>query len=267
MPGLLIADDMPIIRRAVTRIASEEKLNLHPVIEAKNGVEALAAARQNQPDIVVMDIKMPVMDGLQAASMIRAELPAVKIIMLTAHDDFAFAQKALRLGAVDYLLKPIRPANLREVLIRVHAQLHREQQQKDQLAHVNTPLEATDPIHPAAENTSQVGRRVNEATAYIREHMSRSDLSLAEVAQHVNLSPSHLAFLLKERLGLGYSAYLTHLRMEQAKQLLSTTQLNIATVAERVGYATAGNFYRLFRRETHMTPAEFRHSAKTNPPQ
>lgn len=261
MPGLLIADDMPIIRRAVIRIASEEQLNLHPVIEARNGVEALAAARRNQPDIIVMDIKMPVMDGLQAASMIRAELPTAKIIMLTAHDEFAFAQQALRLGAVDYLLKPIRPTNLREVLLRVHAQLHREQQHRHQLDSMAKNRDTSRPA-PGTDSLTPASHRVSQATAYICDNIERPDLSLVEVAQQVNLSPSHLAHLLKSEMGVGYSAYVTRLRMEQAKQLLQSTDLNITTIAEMVGCPSASNFYRLFRRETKMTPAAYRRLPK-----
>jgi two-component system response regulator YesN len=72
------------------------------------------------------------------------------------------------------------------------------------------------------------------------------------------LSPSHLASLLKERLGLSYITYLTSIRIEQAKKLLRTTDLTVAAIAERVGYPNVTNFYRLFQRETGLTPGAYR---------
>ena len=123
MAGLLLADDLPIIRSTIARIVAREKTELYPIVEASNGEEAVELARRILPDIVLMDIKMPGMDGLQATAIIREELPATKIIILTAHDEFSYVQKALKLGAVDFLLKPVRPVKLIEVLNEVYGQL------------------------------------------------------------------------------------------------------------------------------------------------
>ncbi|NJN99686.1 MAG: helix-turn-helix transcriptional regulator, partial [Anaerolineales bacterium] len=102
---------------------------------------------------------------------------------------------------------------------------------------------------------------VQQALDYIQQHHHNPDISLNDVAGAVNLSPSHLAHLLKERVGVSYKQYLTQLRIEAAKKLLRTTNLTINTVAETVGYQNVTNFYRLFQRETSMTPASYRHSA------
>ncbi len=530
MPGLLVADDMAIVRSTVAQLVAREKLmSLHPVTEACNGQEAVSLASQMQPDIVLMDVKMPGLDGLQAAAAICTEHPATKVIMLTAHNEFSLAQQALKLGAADYLLKPVRPAKLVATLLQVQAQIDQERQrdleaeevqnrlrqtlpmiedslvknlvfglvldrgllaealnqlgktiswpavivvdvdgfnstgadelrhwcgmltaivrqsvanparsligqsepgrvvgiistdnaltavdQMRELGHIirravetKTPLTVTvslgrcypdlesvprsyaeaslakrrkahhggntvvhiDDLHPLNANRnlpyplqlerdlldsvrlgqSQASLKlmttmvdyllgqpekshgamynhfveimallsraaidagvpvaeildlshhqlrelsplpgaaeirswtlncltelmaaiqvvtqskdvVQQAITYIHQNQHRSDISLKEVAGVVNLSPSHLASLFKTKVGVSYIKYLTSLRLEQAKKLLRTTDLTIAAVAEAVGYQTPTNFYRLFQRETGMTPAAYRQS-------
>ena len=103
-------------------------------------------ARRILPDIVLMDIKMPGMDGLQATAIIREELPATKIIILTAYDEFSYVQKALKLGAVDFLLKPVRPAKLIEVLNEVYGQLMAERRELLEAAETKTYLQKTLPL-------------------------------------------------------------------------------------------------------------------------
>lgn len=388
MTGLLIADDMPVIRSTVASLVAREKPELQPVIEACNGDEAVNLARQLQPDIVLMDIKMPVLDGLKATALIRAERPETKIIILTAYDEFTFAQQALKLGAVDYLLKPIRSAKLVAALSQVQAQIYQEQRASEllepgpaslaeggpagpsiqsqprlnpdrssgsevgeneawsypsqlerdlldniRLNHYPTSVElmlqlsrrlseelvqlSPEAIHfeyarlitlaacaaieagapsaealhlsqrhvlalasaqgateveawllnslaelmAAIEPASQLKSPVQQAMEYIHENLYRPDITLKEVAEAVNLSSSHLAYLFKTNLGVSYIKYLTLARIEQAKKLLCTTDLSISTVARMVGYQNLTNFYRLFERETKLTPAAYRRLA------
>ena len=182
MPGLLVADDMPIVRATVAKIVADENLELRPVAEACNGAEAVSLARQMHPDVVLMDIKMPGMDGLEAASTIRSEQPNTKIVMLSAYDEFS----------------------------------------------------------------------------YIRQAFS-------DVANAVHMSPSHLAALLKAKAGISYVKYLRSLRIAHAIQLLRTTNLIIEAIAATVGYTAISNFYRLFQRETGMTPAALRREESEKP--
>lgn len=528
MPSLLVADDTPIIRSTIARVVAQSKPEFYPVIEASSGTEAVELARQAKPDIVLMDIKMPGLDGLQAAAIIQAELPATRIIILTAYDDFPYVQRAIKLGVVDYLLKPIRPAKLVEILVQVNEQIQAERQQLQEAVETKTYLEktlpvvetslvdrlvrglaadkaaietslthlgktiswpavlvadvdsfetvwsegapgifteiephifgeaktflvgfsapnrviaivSTDPDQPVVEQMRQLGDiiyrtlvtklglsvtiglghhypdlesiplsyaeaslacrhgtdqaqqrvihiddiedahyqskpsypaqlehklldsvrlgetktavallndmldylmyqfrerldvirnrlselmalvartvigtgaveaevldlsheqiaallatedladmrawalsslteliaaiptpisggedMVQQALDYIQQHHHNPDITLNEVAGAVNLSPSHLAHLLKERAGVNYKHHLTKLRIEAAKKLLRTTNLTIYAIAEAVGYQNATNFYRLFRRETGLTPAEYRHVA------
>jgi two-component system response regulator YesN len=144
--GLLIADDEDIVRSAVRTIVARSQMDLGPIHEAASGEEAVSLARQKQPQIVLMDVKMPGLNGLEAARSIRAENPKTKVVMLTAYDEFDFSQEALRLGAVDYLLKPIRPGNLLEVLERIQNQIKIEEMQLMEQEQVTSRLREALPL-------------------------------------------------------------------------------------------------------------------------
>jgi YesN/AraC family two-component response regulator len=258
MPSLLVVDDTPIIRSTIAQVVRRDAPEIAQVYEAANGVEAVELARRRRPDIVLMDIRMPALDGLQASAIIRAELPQTRVIILSAYDEFPYVQKALKLGAVDYLLKPIRPAKLLAVLAQLCAELRAERERARQEAQAY----AEQPPAAAASETAAAARDpIQLALDYIRQNHQRPDISLNDVAEAVNLSPSHLTHLLKERAGVSYKQQLTALRIEAARGLLRSTNLTISAIGEAVGYQNATNFYRLFQRETGMTPAEFRRGA------
>lgn len=255
MVSLLVADDTPIIRSTIAQVVRREAGAITQVYEAANGVEAVELARRRRPEIVLMDIRMPGLDGLQASAVIRAELPRTRLIILSAYDEFPYVQKALKLGAVDYLLKPIRPARLVAILSEVCADVCAEQ---EQLAAGLAEADHTEAGALAVAEAQSAPAPIQQALDYIRQHHQRPDISLNDVAAAVNLSPSHLAHLLRERAGVSYKQQLTALRIEAARHLLRTTDLTVSAVGEAVGYQNATNFYRLFQREVGMTPAEFR---------
>jgi two-component system, response regulator YesN len=137
MPGILIADDTPLIRSALSKIIAESNLGIEPVLEASDGDEAIEKATQHKPDIILMDIRMPGTCGLSASEEILKQLPNTKIIILTAYNEFAYAQKAVHLGVHEYLLKPVRPARLLSVLTDLAADL--ESAKKKAGRHSNEP--------------------------------------------------------------------------------------------------------------------------------
>lgn len=257
MLSFLVADDTPIIRSTIAQVVRQRASEIAHVYEAANGLETLALVRRTRPEIVLIDIKMPGLDGLQAATIIRAELPRTRIIILSAYDEFPYVQKALKLGAVDYLLKPLRPAKLLAILAQLCHEIRAERAQAPA-----TPGERSHPEQGDEFETSPaIHDPIQQALDYIQQNHQRPDISFNEVAEAVSLSSSHLAHLLKERTGMSYKQQLTALRIEAARRLLRTTNLTISAVGEAVGYQNATNFYRLFQRETGMTPAEFRKSA------
>jgi two-component system response regulator YesN len=146
MSSILIVDDMPAIRAALARILTEHQMDFDPILEAATGEEAVQLALQYQPDIVLMDIKMPALNGLQATARIRKQLPNIKIIMLTAYNEFSYVQKALKLGARDYLLKPVRPDKLAALLEDVQEEIRLEKRDMRTVKIVKDSLQKTMPV-------------------------------------------------------------------------------------------------------------------------
>lgn len=116
---LLIADDEAVERSAIKLMISKNMSEFEVIGEAENGLEAIELVRVLRPDIILMDIKMPGVDGLSALAEIRKFDEQVRFIVLSAHNDFEYAQSALKLGADDYLLKPARFNKLAETLLKI----------------------------------------------------------------------------------------------------------------------------------------------------
>lgn len=146
MSKILLVDDMPVIRSAIGQILKQQNLGISAIWEAANGIEAVELARTYKPDIILMDIKMPGLTGLQAAEKIRQQNPTIKIIMLTAYDEFSYVQKALKLGARDYLLKPVRPDKLVELLAEIQEEIKQERRDLRTVELVKDSLQKTLPV-------------------------------------------------------------------------------------------------------------------------
>lgn len=112
MYKLMIVDDEAVIRDGLKRNIPWKELGVEPVCEAEDGMEAVELFEEYRPNIVLMDINLPFLNGLDVAHEILASDPEVKIIVITGHNDFEYAQKALKIGAFDLMLKPTDPAGI-----------------------------------------------------------------------------------------------------------------------------------------------------------
>jgi two-component system, response regulator YesN len=146
MSKILLVDDMPVIRSVIGQILKQQNLGFSAIWEAANGIEAVEMARTYKPDIILMDIKMPGLTGLQATERIRQQNPTIKIVMLTAYDEFTYVQKALKLGARDYLLKPVRPDKLVELLVEIQQEIKQERRDMRTVELVKDSLQKTLPV-------------------------------------------------------------------------------------------------------------------------
>jgi two-component system response regulator YesN len=109
--------------------------------EAPDGEIALPLLQAAQPDLLITDIKMPFMDGLELCRIVREQMPGVKIVILSGHDEFEYAQKAINLGVTEYLLKPVTVQDLHQVLHRIAAQIDRERRELEHLEKLKNQVE------------------------------------------------------------------------------------------------------------------------------
>lgn len=117
---ILLVDDQTLFRESIRSVLEMRNPNIQVVAQAANGEEGLELAEKHQPDIILMDVRMPVMDGVESARLIRINCPEAKIIMLTTFDDDEYVFEALKAGAAGYLLKDIPPAVLESAIISVY---------------------------------------------------------------------------------------------------------------------------------------------------
>lgn len=123
---IILADDEEEIREGIIRKIAWQSLGFEIAGAAENGLEALEMAERLHPDVILTDIRMPFMSGLEMAAKAAALLPSVKFIILSGYDDFEYAKKAIQLNVVEYLLKPVNAADLTEVLQRLKIRLDEE---------------------------------------------------------------------------------------------------------------------------------------------
>lgn len=123
---ILIVDDEAFVRHAIVHTVPWKKLGFSEVMEAEDGELAYEMATEHRPDLILTDIRMPFMDGLQLAERISKELPNTKLLILTGHDEFDYAKKAINIGVMDYIVKPINKENLTQVMKKASEQIHQD---------------------------------------------------------------------------------------------------------------------------------------------
>ena len=182
MMKVLLVEDEVGTRNLLRIIVNWEEFHMKIIGEAQNGREALFRIQEEIPDLVVTDIKMPIMDGISLAEEIMKKYPQVKVIIVTAYDDFKYAQKALRAGAVDFILKPLKRQEVKEALARVGRQ-----------------------IETVEEGAKEVMEQIRD---YLEENYAQSSLSLSTTAERFYLNPSYLSRTFRKRTGIPFVEYL-----------------------------------------------------------
>ena len=125
---VLLVDDEEEVRNAIEQRISWEELGFEVIGKAQNGVKAMEIAEKLQPDVVITDIKMPYMNGLELARNLKEENPGVRILILTGFDEFEYAKEAVHLEIEEYILKPVNANELSECLKRLKNVLDKERE-------------------------------------------------------------------------------------------------------------------------------------------
>lgn len=217
------------------------------VATAENGKVALELIDKFSPDILISDIKMPIMNGLELLNIINTKYPYMVKIIISGYDDFEYAQQALKYEVKDYLLKPLKEEELESTLNRVKIYLDAQRQrnkmqflsQRD--SHNYTPEQIVDSL-----------------VTFFRENYSQ-EISMDSIANGLNFNSSYLSKMFTKYTGENPSKYLTKLRINKAKYLLANDKnLSIKEVGDLVGYPNQYYFSRIFKMVTGKNPAKYR---------
>lgn len=253
MMKILIADDEGYEREILAEIIDQRFGHDVQLRLAENGRQAVDIATLWEADILLMDIEMPGINGIEAAKQILSQRQACKIVFVTAYSLFSYAHEAVRLGASDYILKPVNPEDVERAVRRAMDQAETQRQ-----------LEAMAPDVELLEHSEAYDKTrmlMCKVQKYLRHNYMLHDISLDTVSAILNINSSYFSVLFKRSFGVNFVDYLTELRMRAAKELLTDPLRPTAEIAEMVGYDNANYFTRAFKKKTGMTPTEFRRSS------
>ena len=136
MLKVFLVEDETLIREGLRDRIPWEQYGFRFVGEAGDGEMALPLIRKTRPDVIITDIKMPFMDGLELSRIVKEEFPKTKILIVSGYDDFEYAREALTIGVDQYILKPVTRMNLRKVLEELKEKIEQEHRQEDYQAKV-----------------------------------------------------------------------------------------------------------------------------------
>lgn len=260
MLKLLIMDDEKSICSLLKNMIPWAELNLKPAGEAYDGREGLELIQRLQPDIVITDICMPGLNGLQMVEEVRKnkKIKDTVIIFISGYNEFSYAKGALKMGAFDYILKPIDREELTEILRKAIEEIENRDRGTQYVTKLKQEIAKLSHTGQEEETYSvNAVEAVQKAVEYMKQH-SNEDLSLESIAEKVHVSSAYFSQIFKREMGAGFSDYLNGLRIEKAKVLLKQPFLKINEIADIVGYRSIVHFNRTFKRYVGVTPSEYR---------
>jgi len=252
---VLLVEDEKEAMRYLRRIIHWEDYGFSVIGEARNGIEALEWIENHPPHLVISDIMMAGMDGVELLRLTRERGLDIKFIMMTCVSEFEFARKALEYGASNYLLKlTVDQITLVSALEKVAKEL-KEKYKLEKISHY---------INKSGNLLSEIYTdhpQINRILKIIYEKYTEP-LFLQDLAEIVHLDASYLSDLFKKKTGQSLTQFIQKVRVDASLFMLDHTDLAIGTIGEKVGFQNDNYFNRIFRKWMKMTPNEFRKRKK-----
>lgn len=206
---------------------------------ARDGQELIERIEAERPDIIITDIRMPVLDGLEVSRYVYETCPEIPVILLTAHSEFEYARTAIRYSVCEYVLKVSIIEELPKAVEKAVRELEKSRREMDRV------------------KWEEPGNLYLQMEHYIEENY-RSKISLDEIAAALHANGSYLSRLYKNKTGRNLFDAILDRRIEAAKEYLLHTDMKAYEISETVGMEDAGYFSRMFKKKTGVSPKEFR---------
>lgn len=251
MYRVLIAEDEDIIRKGIAYTMDWVSMGCTIVGEAANGKEGVEKIKELSPDIVLADIMMPMMNGIE---MIRKgqEIADFKAIIMTSYADFEYAKKAIELGVSAYLMKPVDEEELKKNISKIITEIEKDNQLRQLTSKIKT-ADDIDALFIKSEGDNDYIQKVLKET---RERYSEK-ISLETFSEELGVSGSYLSRKFKEATGQTYLDFLNKYRVQQAIKLLETGTYKIYEVSEMTGFSDYKYFSTVFKKYTDRSPSDF----------
>ena len=215
---VVAADDEGYIREALQKLINWEKMDCSLESVVSDGQELLEKIREEMPDIVITDIQMPGVDGLEVCKYVYETCPETQVIILTAYSDFEYAKRAIKYSVCEYVLK----------------------------------ISIIDELPLAVEKA--IGK---QSRLYLEENF-RKKITLDDIADTLHVNRSYLSRYYKNKTGVNLFDEILMKRVEKAKEYLQNTEMKTYEISEAVGVEDAGYFSKMFKKITGVSPKEFR---------
>lgn len=235
---ILLCDDEPVALRHIKNLVTLTKIKC-TITTAENGKDALDIIEKTHIDVVITDMNMPIMDGIDLSSTIKQHYPHILVTVVSGHTEFEYLQGAIKTGVVDYLLKPVGISQMEQLLTDLQKRLA-----------YTTSIDTSQQKVDSPEFFDQM-------ITYIKENFAK-ELSLKSVCKVFGISPSYGNKLFRKYSDTNFTDTLTAIRIDIAKQyIIKNPTAQVSEVAEMVGYADQLYFSKVFRKLTGKPPSKY----------
>lgn len=212
-----------------------------------NGADAWEHINVHPPQVVITDISMPIMDGIELIKKINESKKFIHCVILTGYADFTYAQSAVRYGVSDYLLKPVNSKELHQTLNKIEMEILADNK---------------DMIQAVQENTYSPEEIVTLVKEYVQKHYA-SDITLNAISQNLGFSSSYLTKIFNKVMGITPSKFIRDYRMNIAKQLLNEPGSSVNAVSSAIGYSDPFHFSKSFKQTFGISPSEYKNEVQS----
>lgn len=253
MITILIVDDEEEVLDTIFDIVQKKKTEEMTLFKSTISQHAKDLLQTQVVDILISDINMPGLNGFDLSKIAKENNPQCRVIFITGFNNFEYAYSALKGGCDDFILKINSEAEILQSISKTIAQIKTEKKQLEAVWN----LEKLNQLSKPVENDMDKQDPITYVKNYIWNHIDK-EISLNLLASIVYLHPAYLSRIFKQTTNITITEYLSNARMEKAKKLLTETNMKIQDISLSVGIDSPIYFGRLFKKETSMTPLEFR---------
>jgi two-component system, response regulator YesN len=253
MNEVVLVDDDVIVIEFLKKVIPWQDYDFQVVASFQDSNEALVFMQENPFDVLITDIGMPKLNGIELIEQLKkSNINSINVI-LSCHDEFSFAQQAIKLEAYDYILKEsMEESNIMALLERLKSKLDQESLINNQQLKVNKFLEMT------TKNED-----VLKAQTYVQTHLGEK-ISLTEVADHLHLNSSYFSRMYKKETGEGFVEYVTRVKMEKAIELLDHSIKSVEHIAFDLGFDSKSYFLKTFKKYYGLSPKVYKNKVYVN---
>ncbi len=257
----MVVDDEPVHVRGIIKYVDWDKLGYDAPVGVYSAKEALKKLKGEAFDLVITDINMPEINGLELIRRIHLLGKSPDIMIVSGYNEFAYAQEAIRLGVCAYILKPIKPEEIEENIMILAEKKNWEPMERDSKSELKILCEIKGDENPDLETpqNKKIHPTIQKILLYVGKNYS-TDITVYEIAELFRLNESYLSALFKKEIGINLNSYIHRYRLYRAMELLKNSDLRINEIAYKVGYQNPSYFTEQFKKIYDTTPSEIRNA-------